>query len=128
MQSILQRYLPDRLAEVILTQAELANHVPLAEMSNDRLEVLGDQVKNLTLPITGTLPLEKATVTGGGVSIQDISPSTMASKRCPGLYFCGEVMDVHAHTGGYNITVAFATGHLAGQSAARYALAQQANG
>lgn len=128
VQSILQRYLPDRLAEVILTQAELANHVPLAEMSNDRLEVLGDQVKNLTLPITGTLPLEKATVTGGGVSIRDISPSTMASKRCPGLYFCGEVMDVHAHTGGYNITVAFATGHLAGQSAARYALAQQANG
>jgi predicted flavoprotein YhiN len=55
-------------------------------------------------------------VTTGGVSVKDVDPSTMASKVLPGLYFAGELLDVDAYTGGFNLTIAFATGHLAGIS------------
>ena len=64
------------------------------------------------------MPLEKAFVTGGGVSVKEIEPQTMGSKLMNGLYFCGEILDVHGYTGGYNITSAFVTGRLAGTNAA----------
>ena len=59
-----------------------------------------------------------AFVTGGGVSLKEIDPRTMGSKKMPGLFFAGEILDVHAHTGGYNITIAFSSGHAAGTAAA----------
>ena len=58
---------------------------------------------------------------GGGVSIKEIEPKTMASRKKPGLYFCGEILDIHGYTGGYNITSALVTGNVAGQSAAAFA-------
>ena len=67
-----------------------------------------------------TLPLDKAFVTGGGVSVKEIEPKTMASKLMPGMYFCGEVLDIYGYTGGYNITSALVTGRLAGSNAAIY--------
>nr|WP_243239872.1 aminoacetone oxidase family FAD-binding enzyme [Sulfobacillus harzensis] len=115
-------WVPERLMEEILRTLALDPHQAMAEVGNPVLEAVVKLIKAFPLPIAGTLPLAKATVTGGGVSVKDIQPSTMGSKRCQGLYFAGEVMDVHAHTGGYNITVAFSTGHLAGQSAAEYSL------
>ena len=115
-------WVPERMAGFLMEQLDLNPHQELAQSSNALLDQLIGWLKRFPLPIAGTLPLAKATVTGGGVSIKDIVPSTMASKHCPGLYFAGEVMDVHAHTGGYNITVAFSTGRLAGESAAAYAL------
>ena len=69
--------------------------------------------------VHGTQPLEKAFVTGGGVSIKEIEPKTMASKQKAGLYFCGEILDIHGYTGGYNITSALVTGKVAGMSAAK---------
>jgi len=123
LETILESWVPARMATVLLIESGLDGHQVSGAVSGKALQSLVQHAKGLSLSITGTLPLEKATVTGGGVSVQDIAPATMASKRCPGLYFCGEVIDVHAHTGGYNITVAFSTGHLAGQSAAHYALA-----
>jgi predicted Rossmann fold flavoprotein len=113
--------IPERMADVVLKVARLEDDEPMTEVPNARLEELARLVKVFPVSITGTLPLEQATVTGGGVSVKEIDPRTMASKICAGLFFCGEVMDVHAHTGGYNITVAFSTGHLAGTSAAEYA-------
>ena len=65
-------------------------------------------------------PLTEAIVTRGGVSVKEINPSTMESKKVGGLYFAGEMIDVDAHTGGYNLQIAFATGALAGKSAAKY--------
>ena len=62
--------------------------------------------------------METAVVTGGGVSLDEIDPETMASKIITGLYFCGEVMDLDAGTGGYNLQAAFSTGFMAGESAA----------
>jgi predicted flavoprotein YhiN len=74
----------------------------------------------LRFNVKATLPLEKAIVTAGGVSLDEIDPRTMASRKVSGLYFCGEVMDIDADTGGYNLQAAFSTGFVAGQSAAIY--------
>jgi hypothetical protein len=74
--------------------------------------------------VNGTLSLEKAFVTGGGVSVKEVEPQTMASKLVDGLYFCGEILDIHGYTGGYNITSALVTGRLAGANSAEYALSQ----
>lgn len=74
--------------------------------------------KQFLIKVNGTLALEKAFVTGGGVSVKEIEPQTMASKLMEGLYFCGEILDVHGYTGGYNITSALVTGRLAGTNAA----------
>ncbi len=121
VKTIMNQSWPERLTEVLLESAEISSSLPVAQLSNAQIHTLVQTIKNFPITITGTLPLEKATVTGGGVSIKDIDPRTMASKRCRGLYFAGEVIDVHAHTGGYNITVAFSTGYVAGQHAALFA-------
>ncbi|MCL6443675.1 MAG: aminoacetone oxidase family FAD-binding enzyme [Alicyclobacillus sp.] len=123
--TLLRERVPDRLAEVILEQGGISAQQTLAETGNPDLERMANTCKAFRVQLTGTLPLELATVTGGGVSVKEIDPRTMESKLCKGLFFAGEVMDVHAHTGGYNITVAFSTGHLAGASAAALALRQR---
>lgn len=115
-------WVPERLAQYILDDLQVDAHQDMAQTGNGTLDQMTHYLKAFPVPISGTLPLEKATVTGGGVSVKEVSPTTMASKLCRGLYFSGEVLDVHAHTGGYNITVAFSTGHLAGSSAAQYCL------
>lgn len=112
--------LPERLMEVLLGCSSIAGDLQAGNMSNSSIETLARFLTAFPVQITGTLPLEQATVTGGGVNVKEIDPKTMASKLCEGLFFAGEVMDVHAHTGGYNITVAFSSGHLAGISAAEY--------
>jgi len=75
-------------------------------------------LKAFPVNISGTRPVAEAIVTTGGVSVREISPKTMESKKCPGLYFAGEVIDVDAYTGGFNLQIAWATGRLAGLSAA----------
>lgn len=117
----LSEWLPDRLVAVMLERAGIGPTTTMAHLGNEAITEITACIKKFRMPIRGTLPLEKATVTGGGVSIKEIVPHTMASKLCAGLYFAGEVLDVHAHTGGYNITVAFSTGHAAGIAAAEYA-------
>ena len=120
--NFLSQRLPERLARVLPTLAGADGAEPLAHLRNDAAERIAATIKAFPVRLAGTLPLAKATVTGGGVSVKEIDPRTMASRLCAGLYFAGEVMDVHAHTGGYNITVAFSTGRLAGASAAQCAL------
>jgi predicted Rossmann fold flavoprotein len=74
-------------------------------------------IKNIPLTITGTRSYSEAIITQGGVSVKDINPSTMESKMVEGLYFAGEVLDLDAVTGGFNLQIAWSTGHLAGTSA-----------
>ena len=74
--------------------------------------------KSLPLQIRGPRPIEEAIVTRGGVQVKEVDPKTMQSKLISGLYFAGEVLDVDAHTGGYNLQIAFSTGALAGHHAA----------
>lgn len=89
-----------------------------ADVSQIELRALAEQLTTFTMQISGTQPMEKAFVTGGGVSIKEIEPKTMASRKKQGLYFCGEILDIHGYTGGYNITAALVTGRIAGMSAA----------
>ena len=69
--------------------------------------------------VSGKRPVEEAIVTTGGVAVKEISPRTMESKKCAGLYFAGEVLDVDAYTGGFNLQIAWSTGRLAGRAAAQ---------
>jgi predicted flavoprotein YhiN len=75
-------------------------------------------LKGFPVNISGTLSIEEAFVTGGGVNLKEVQPGTMQSKITQGLFFCGEILDIHGYTGGYNITAAFTTGYTAGKSAA----------
>ena len=78
--------------------------------------------KEFTVNVNGTQSIEKAFVTGGGVSVKEINPKEMSSKFTNGLYFCGEVLDIHGYTGGYNITSALVTGRIAGTTAGESAI------
>ena len=91
------------------------------ELSQEKIRNLAREFVGFTMNVHGTQSLEKAFVTGGGVSVKEIEPKTMASKLKPGLYFCGEILDIHGYTGGYNITSALVTGRIAGMSAGAYA-------
>lgn len=119
--TLLTQWVPERLAAVVCKEAAVAPDTQMANLPQQAVRRLAEALTALPVSITGTLPLRQATVTGGGVSVKEIDPKSMASKCMKGLYFCGEVMDVHAHTGGYNITVAFSTGRAAGFHAADYA-------
>ena len=78
------------------------------------------RLKSLRFNIKTPLPLNSAMVTAGGISLKEIDPQTMVSRLVKGLFFGGEVMDIDAETGGYNLQAAFSTGYLAGESAAAY--------
>jgi predicted Rossmann fold flavoprotein len=119
---LLKPWLPERIIPLVLGLAGLGPETTCAHLPRERWRAVCQVVKAFPVTVTGTLSLEEAFVTGGGVSVKEIDPKTMQSKLKRGLFFAGEVMDVHAHTGGYNITVAFASGHVAGWSAAKLAL------
>ena len=74
-------------------------------------------LKNFTLDITGKRPVAEAIITSGGVKCGEIDPKTMESKKVPGLYFAGEIIDCDAYTGGFNLQIAWATGVAAGRAA-----------
>jgi predicted Rossmann fold flavoprotein len=111
---VLATHVPRRLADRLLLQAGLPADRKAAALSKaDRLR-LGQTIKHLRLPITGTLGFQKAEVTAGGVDLDEINSRTMQSKREPGLFIAGEVLDLDGPIGGYNFQAAFSTGWLAG--------------
>lgn len=121
LKNILKGFLPERYTLFLLERNNIDPAMQASALSHEKLRNFTDSCKKLRFAVHGTLSLEKAFVTGGGISIKEIEPKTMASKIMPGLYFCGEILDVHGYTGGYNITAAFVTGRLAGMNAANYA-------
>lgn len=116
--TMLNHYLQERLANVVLTNLKLNSKQQLAQLKNNTLIDIINQIKNFPLHIINTWPLEKAFVTGGGIDLTNINPSTLESKITPNLYFTGEVLDINGYTGGFNITAAFSTGYTAGMEAA----------
>lgn len=112
---------PERWLLFLLNRAGIEPNEIGANLSNEKVRVLAGLLVAFTMKVNGTQPIEKAFVTGGGVSVKEIEPKTMASKKKPGLYFCGEILDIHGYTGGYNITSALVTGKIAGMSAALHA-------
>lgn len=114
--------LPERYLLFLCEQAELDPNINTSALRTESVRTLARLIKAFPVHVNGTLPIEKAFITGGGVSLKEINPKTMESRLMPGLYFCGEILDIHGYTGGYNITAAFVTGHAAGTAAAKRAL------
>ena len=117
--SLLRESLPSRLAERLLTEAGIEAERQLAQLSRPERKVLVDHLVRYRLPWTGDEGYKKAEVTGGGVALGEIDPVTLESRRHPGLFFCGEVLDAFGPIGGYNFAWAWATGRAAGLGAAR---------
>ncbi|MDQ0231205.1 putative Rossmann fold flavoprotein [Metabacillus malikii] len=117
----LKGLLPERYLLFLLEKNQIDPLITYDNLSNEKLRSFVKDCKRFEFTVNGTLPLEKAFVTGGGVSVKEIHPKEMASKFKQGLYFSGEILDIHGYTGGYNITSALVTGRLAGMNAAKYA-------
>ncbi|ATP41507.1 aminoacetone oxidase family FAD-binding enzyme [Solibacillus sp. R5-41] len=117
---------PERWLLFLMERATIDPSMTGIELSQEKIRNLARELISFTMDAHGTQPIEKAFVTGGGVSVKEIEPKTMASKKKQGLYFCGEILDIHGYTGGYNITSALVTGRIAGMSAGHYS-SQTAN-
>ena len=120
---LLRSLVPAQLVEPLAARLGLAPGAPLARLDDPKRTRLLGLLKEQRFAVTGHGGWEEAIVTAGGVSLKDIDPRTMASKRVGNLYFAGETMDLDANTGGYNLQIACSTGWLAGESAARRAAA-----
>lgn len=121
LKNSLGQLLPSKLIPVIVRLSGLDGDKRAGDVTREERRGLAELLKHLTLTVAGTRDWNEAIITKGGVSVRDVNPSTMESKRVKNLYFCGEVLDVDALTGGYNLQIAWSTGHLAGVSAAERA-------
>ena len=116
--TLLKQWVPERLALVLCQQLGVAPETAFKQLTHAQAAQLWQLMTAFPLSATGSQPLEKGFVTGGGVSTKEVNPKTMESKLTQGLFFCGEFLDINGYTGGYNITAAFVTGTIAGQYAA----------
>lgn len=117
LKNVFKGTIPERLLPLLFERANLPGETTYEHLPKEAWLDWIQLLKNFTLQASGTRPFEEAFVTGGGVHLKEINPKSMESKLMPGLFFCGEVLDVHGYTGGYNITAAFATGYTAGHHA-----------
>lgn len=114
MKKLLRKFMPSEMVD------------PFYETNkNLTVNTLADRLKDWRFPIAGHAGFRRAVVTAGGVSLDEVVAKTMQSRLCKGLFFAGEVLDLDGDTGGYNLQMAFSTGALAGQNAARYVARQQ---
>lgn len=117
--NILLALLPQRLAAIVPNLLAIPGEKKGAEITIEERRKLAGFLHDWRLTVTGARPLAEAIVTAGGVLTREINPVTMESKKIQGLYFCGEIIDLQARTGGYNLQMAFTSGWVAGESAAR---------
>lgn len=111
--------LPKKLVPVIVSLSGIPMDTKVNSVTREQRARLVNLLKHFTVTVTDFRPIEEAIITSGGVKTSEIDPKTMQSKLTEGLYFAGEVIDVDAYTGGFNLQIAFSTGHLAGESAAQ---------
>lgn len=116
----LDKLLPKSIIPVIINMSGIPAHTKVNQISREQRQSLINAIKHFKLNITGFRPIEEAIITSGGISVKEIDPATMMSKLIKGLFFAGEIIDVDAYTGGFNLQIAFSTGVLAGESAAIY--------
>lgn len=112
----LNKLLPKSMISVIIEKSGIDSHKKCNSITKEERRHLVELLKNFTLTVTGKRPIKEAIITSGGISVNEINPSTMHSKIIDGLYFCGEVIDTDAYTGGFNLQIAYSTGYLAGIS------------
>lgn len=116
LKNALDGLLPSKLIPVIIQLAQIPAEKYVHDITKEERQILVGLLKNLPLTVTGTRPFTEAIITQGGISVKDINPSTMESKLIRNLYFAGEVLDLDAMTGGFNLQIAWSTGYLAGMS------------
>jgi predicted Rossmann fold flavoprotein len=119
LKNALNDLLPQKMISPVLELSGLNAHIRTDQITKTERGLLVNTLKNLYLTVTGTRPLNEAIITSGGINVKEINPSTLESKIIKGLYFAGEVIDVDALTGGYNLQIAFSTGYLSGLSSAK---------
>ena len=124
--NLLRQLLPAPLVPVFCAQLGLEPAAPATQLKGPRRKALLALLKELRVEVTGHGGWEEAIVTAGGVALKDIDPRTLASRKVAGLSFAGELLDLDANTGGYNLQIAFSTGWLAGEAAGRGALQDRA--
>ena len=116
--TMLATLLPRSMVGVMAARCGLLASAPCHAVTREQRLRLVDRLKNFTLTVDAFRPIDEAVVTSGGVEVKEIDAKTMASRKLQGLYFAGEVLDVDAYTGGYNLQIAFSTGAAAGRAAA----------
>ena len=112
----LDELLPQKLIPVIIERSGILENKKVNEITKEERKTLGKIIKDLSFDIKGLRPLDEAIVTAGGIDVKEIDPSTMKSKIINNLSFAGEVIDIDAFTGGYNVQIAFSTGFIAGNN------------
>ncbi len=120
LKSVLPGLLPASLAELFPALCGVSVSLPCSQITSAQRETLLGRLKALPLTVRAPRPVDEAVVTRGGVSVKEIEPSAMRSRLIPNLYFAGEMIDVDAHTGGFNLQIAWSTGALAGTAAANH--------
>lgn len=115
-QNSLDRLLPQKLIPVVVERSGIPGDTRCNAVTREQRRKLLSILKDFTVEVRGLRPIAEAIITAGGVDLKEVNPRTMESKLVPGLYFAGEMLDVDAPTGGYNLQIAFATGRLAGVS------------
>ena len=116
IKTVFQQLLPSKMVPIMIELSEIRAEKPVNEITREEREKIVGLLKAFPFTITGTRGFKEAIITQGGVSVKDIDPGTMASKKIDGLSFAGEVLDLDAMTGGYNLQIAWSTGYLAGIS------------
>ncbi len=120
LKRIISDLLPNKMVEPLIEMTGMPLDKPVNQINAKERKRLVSLLKSLRFNIVGPLSPAAAMVTAGGVSLKEVDPRTMASRLVSGLYFCGEVLDVDADTGGYNLQAAFSTGYVAGEEAAKF--------
>jgi predicted Rossmann fold flavoprotein len=111
----LNELLPQKLINPIIKLSKINENKKVNEITKEERENLVKILKNFTIIISGFRPVEEGIITAGGINIKEINPKTMESKLVKGLFFAGEIIDVDAYTGGFNLQIAYSTGYTAGK-------------
>ena len=118
--NVLEGLVPRLMVPVLVERTGIPAAEKVHSVTKAQRRRLLEVLKCLRIDIQGPRPVEEAIVTSGGIKVSEINPTTLESKKAPGVYFAGEVLDVDAYTGGYNLQIAWSTGHAAGEAAAEY--------
>ncbi len=118
IKNALNDLLPSKMIDVIIEQSAIEPEKYVHQLTKNERKIIRQKLTDLRLTVEGPRPLKEAIITAGGVSLKEVDPKTMESKIVRGLFFAGEILDIDAHTGGYNLQAAFSTGCAAGIAAA----------
>ena len=120
MDNLLGSLAPRLLVPVLLERADIPGNKKAHDLTKQERRRLLERFKCFTVAVSGPRPIDEAIITSGGVKVSEVDPKTMQSKNVPGLFFAGEMLDVDAYTGGFNLQIAWATGRAAGEGAVKY--------